>query len=287
MNWTQYLFPGRDFFIPWRDRGGQLCPVRILTLLLLLLPALPLAFDAITGNLGPEPLEEATNVTGAWALRFLMLSLAVTPLGRALAWQKIYQVRRMMGLGAMAWVLAHVALYVVDQDAMWGKIVSEITMRFYLTIGFIAVLGMAVLSFTSSDLWVRRLGRGWKRLHRIVFVLTVLAVLHAVIQAKSNASEPLVMAGLLLWLVLWRAIPVEHAVKLWVMAALSIAADMATAGIEFLWYGNFTNLPAARIFAANFDMAVAPRPALLVALIPLGCVVLIALRRLAGRRLAA
>jgi len=282
VNWREALWPGAEFFTPWRDRGGRLSPLRIAAIALLLAPALWFALGVLTEGFGPEPLKETTQFTGRWALRFLLLSLTVTPAGRLLAWPKLLQLRRMVGLGAVFWVLGHFALYVLDQQGMVWKIAGEIAQRFYLTIGFIAVVGLLVLAFTSSDSWVRGLGRGWKRLHRAVFPITVLAVLHAIIQAKSNASEPLMMAGLLLWLVGWRLLPVPQALWLWVLAGLSLAAGIVTAGLEFLWYDNFTRLPAARIFAANFDWFVFPRPAAEVALIALGFTALVAIRRLAG-----
>ena len=279
------LLPDRDFFIPWRDRRGRLCPVRIPALALLLSPLLLLAWDVVTDQLGD--LEALTHFTGRWALRFLLLSLAVTPVGRVLYWQKLYQTRRMLGLGALAWVAAHVMLYVIDQDGMLGKIVDEILQRFYLTIGAVAVLGLLALALTSTDGWVRYLGQGWKRLHRLVFPLTVLAVLHAIIQSKSNASEPLIMAGLLIWLVAWRLLPLPQALWLRLLAAVSLAVAALTAAMEYLWYDNFTRLPAARIFMANFDLDLAPRPALMVALIPLGFLVFTLCWRLAQRLRAA
>jgi sulfoxide reductase heme-binding subunit YedZ len=279
------VLPDRDFFIPWRDRRGRLCPVRIPALAILLAPVLLPLWDLLTDHLGD--LEELTHFTGRWALRFLLISIAITPMGRLLEWQRLYQVRRMLGLGALGWVALHVALYVIDQDGMLGKIIEEITKRFYLTIGFVAVLGLLALAFTSTDGWVRYLGSGWKRLHRIVFPLTVLAVLHALIQAKSNASEPLMMAGLLLWLVVWRLLPRPLALRLGVLALVSVLVGVATAGLEYLWYANATNLPAARIFMANFNPELAPRPALAVTLIPLAFLALVAVLRLAQRLRAA
>ena len=276
------LWPGADFFTPWRDRAGRLSTLRIAVIALLLTPALWFVAVTLIDGFGPEPLKETTQFTGRWALRFLLLSLLVTPAGRLLAWPRLLQLRRMVGLGAVFWVLGHFSLYILDQQGMVWKIANEIARRFYLTIGFAAVVGLLVLAFTSSDHWVRGLGRGWKRLHRLVFPIALLAVLHAVIQAKSNASEPLMMAGLLLWLVGWRLVPVPPALWLWVLAGLSLAAGLATAGLEYLWYDNFTRLPAVRILAANLDLAVAPRPAALVALIALGFTAVVAVRRLAG-----
>lgn len=281
------VWPGTEFFLPWRDRAGRPSPLRIAAILLMLAPVLAFGVAVLTDGFGPEPLKQTTQFTGRWALRFLLLSLLVTPAGRLLAWPRLLRLRRMIGLGAVFWVLAHFGLYVWDQQGVVWKIASEILLRFYLTIGFVAVLGLLVLAFTSSDPWVRGLGRGWKRLHRIVFPIAVLSVLHAVIQAKSNASEPLMMAGLLLWLIGWRLVPLPAGLRLWVLVALSLAAGAATAGVEYLWYDNFTRLPAARIFAANFDWFVFPRPAAQVALIALGFTGMVALRRLAGGARAA
>jgi sulfoxide reductase heme-binding subunit YedZ len=276
------VLPDRGFFIPWRDGRGRLSRLRIAALAAMLLPMLWPIWDWLHDELGD--LEEITDFTGRWALRFLLISLAVTPMGRVLEWPRLYQLRRMLGLGALGWVGLHVALYVVDQDGMLGKIVEEISRRFYLTIGFVAVLGLLLLGLTSTDGWVRYLGRGWKRLHRIVFPLAVLAVLHAMIQAKSNASEPLVMAGLLLWLVVWRLLPKPLALGVWLLAGAALLVGFATAGLEYLWYANATNLPAARIFMANFNLDLAPRPALAVMLVALILPMLVAVRRLAGRR---
>jgi sulfoxide reductase heme-binding subunit YedZ len=276
------VLPDRGFFIPWRDGRGRLSRLRIAALAAMLLPMLWPIWDWLHDELGD--LEEITDFTGRWALRFLLISLAVTPMGRVLEWPRLYQLRRMLGLGALGWVGLHVALYVVDQDGMLGKILEEISRRFYLTIGFVAVLGLLLLGLTSTDGWVRYLGRGWKRLHRIVFPLAVLAVLHAMIQAKSNASEPLVMAGLLLWLVVWRLLPKPLALGVWLLAGAALLVGLATAGLEYLWYANATKLPAGRIFMANFNLDLAPRPALAVMLIALILPALLVVQRLAGRR---
>lgn len=283
VTWREALWPGADFFTPWRDRAGRLSGLRIAAMLLIIAPALVFAAGIATEGFGPEPLKETTLFTGLWALRVLWFSLLVTPAGRLLEWPRLLQLRRMIGLGAVFWLLAHFALYVIDQQGAIGKIVSEIVLRFYLTIGFVALVGLLVLAFTSSDAWVRGLGRGWKRLHRLVFPVAFLGVLHAIIQAKSNASEPLMMAGLLLWLMGWRLLPREVSLRLGALVALALAIWAATAAAEYLWYANFTNLPAGRIFMANFDLAVAPRPALQAALIALGFAAAVGLRRLVPR----
>jgi sulfoxide reductase heme-binding subunit YedZ len=272
---------------PWRDRAGRLSALRILTLSIMILPALRLFQLWAMDQLGPEPLEAATHETGRWAIRLLIASLAVTPLGRIFNWPRLFQLRRMIGLGALAWVLLHFTLYVGDQNWRLLRVAIEITSRVYLIIGFTALLGLVVLGWTSTDGWMKRLGRGWKRLHRIVFPVALLGLLHAFIQSKADISNAVILAGLLVWLLAWRALPARWQASIPVLAVLSIAALLGAVLIEFLWYALATNLPAARIAAANLDVSFGPRPAVLSGLIAAGFVGLAALRRLAGKRATA
>jgi len=269
---------------PWRDRRGRLSALRICTLALMTAPALRLFQMWAMDELGPEPLEYATHETGRWAIRLLIISLAVTPVGKILDWQKLFQLRRMIGLGALAWVSLHALLYVGDQNWVLWRVATEIATRVYLIIGFVALVGLAVLGWTSTDEWVRRLGRRWKRLHRLVFPIALLALLHAFIQSKADTSQAVIIAGLLIWLLAWRALPLERQTSIPLLAALSVAATFGAVLVEFLWYAAATNLPAARIAAANLDLTFGPRPALISGMIAAGFVLLAALRRLAQRR---
>lgn len=272
---------------PWTDRGGRFSALRLLAFAWITLPGVALLILALTDGLGPEPLEQATHDTGRMALRLLGATLAVTPLGRILDWPKLFALRRMLGLGALAWAVAHALLYAGDQNWVPWRIASEIVLRFYLLIGFLALSGLVVLGWTSTDAWMKRLGRGWKKLHRLVFPIAALAVLHAFIQGKSDVSQAVVMSGLLLWLVAWRALPAARQRHLPTLAALAVGAALAAAGLEWAWYAGTTNLPAGRILAANLDVAFGPRPAVLAGMILLGAVAVAAARRLAGARRAA
>lgn len=272
---------------PWLDRAGRASPLRIGALAALLAPAALLLRAALAGGLGPEPLNAAMHETGRWALRFLVLSLAVTPAGRALQWPRLFQLRRMVGLGALAWAAAHLALYAADQNwALW-RVAGEIASRLYLTIGFAALAGLGALGWTSTDGWVKRLGRGWKRLHRIVFAVAALAILHAFIQARSDPSPAVLLTGLFLFLGGWRLLPARLQGGPLALAGLAAAAALATAGLEYLWYALATKLPAERVLMANLDLSHGPRPAVLAGLAALGFALLVALRRLAGARRAA
>jgi sulfoxide reductase heme-binding subunit YedZ len=167
------------------------------------------------------------------------------------------------------------------------RVAAEIAQRFYLVLGFVALCGLAVLGWTSTDDWMRRLGRRWKKLHRIVFVLTLLALFHAFIQSKSDASQAVLLTGFFLWLIGWRALPADWQGRVPALIALAVAAMLGAALLEFLWYALATNLPAARIAMANLDLAFGPRPAVWVGMVALSLVVLLALRRIVAPRAAA
>ena len=151
--------------------AGRLSALRIGTLAFLLLPAAIAVYDYSTVGFGPRPINDVIHRTGYWALLFLMISLAVTPLRRIARFGKLLDVRRMIGVGAFVYAAAHIALYMADQKYDLWKVGSEIVLRLYLTIGFIALIGLAVLAVTSTDGMVRRLGgKRWQRLHQIVYV---------------------------------------------------------------------------------------------------------------------
>jgi sulfoxide reductase heme-binding subunit YedZ len=245
---------------PWRERNGKLSPLRIVTLAVLVLPAFLILADGWRAGLGPEPLNAVMHESGRWSIRFLIASLAVTPAGRILAWPRLYQIRRMVGVGALAWVLLHLMFYVADQNWIVTTAIAEIATRFYLTIGFVAILGLCALGWTSTDGWRRRLGRDWKRLHRLIFPIVILGMLHAFIQAKSDVGQESLLTGILLWLLLWRLIPARFQPNLLALAVLTALAFLATVGVEYAWYRLATNLPANRIAAANFDLTFGPRP---------------------------
>ena len=127
-------------------------------------------------------------------MRFLLLSLAVTPLRRIANYPKLILVRRMLGLTVLAYGVVHLGLYVVDQNFILSKVVSEIVSRFYLTIGFVALLGLTVLGITSTDGMIRRLGKAWPRLHKSVYLIAILGLIHYYLQAKIDVSDPVYVA---------------------------------------------------------------------------------------------
>ena len=248
---------------PWNDRAGRFSVLRVAALSLAVIPALWIAFDAATGGLGAKPLDEATHRTGDWAVRLLLVTLAVTPLRRITGWNRWVIVRRMLGLAVFAYGLAHLTLYVADQNWHLGRAVIEIAVRSYLTIGFVALTGLAVLAATSTDAAIRRLGRRWSQLHRIVYALAALAVLHFFLQSKINATEATLMMGFLLLLMGLRlAHRAGHPLSApRTLAIVALAAAFGTAALEVLWYGLATGVPWRSVLEANLMLTPWPRPA--------------------------
>ncbi|GJE17938.1 protein-methionine-sulfoxide reductase heme-binding subunit MsrQ [Methylobacterium marchantiae] len=250
------------FSAPWRDRAGRLSGLKLATFLFALAPGLWLAgaygFDA----LGPKPITALIHATGEWAVRFLLLSLAVTPLRRIANFPKLILVRRMLGLTVLAYGLIHLGLYVVDQNFILSKVVSEIVSRFYLTIGFVALVGLAVLGITSTDGMIRRLGKAWPRLHKTVYAIGVLGLFHYFLQAKIDVSAPVYWTGLFLILMGWRAMQrFRLPMNPFTLLGLAIAASLVTALFEAAWYGIKSGVPASAVLGANLEFYDTLRPA--------------------------
>lgn len=268
---------------PWRDPAGRFSPLKAATLVLLALPAAAIVLQAEAGLLGGRPINEAIHQSGDWTVRLLLLSLAVTPGRAVLNWPRLPMLRRMIGVAAALYALLHLSLYAMDQNWNLGRVASEIVLRFYLTIGFLALLGLVALAVTSTDGWQKRLRQRWKKLHRLVFPIAGLALFHYFMQSKADVSSPVFYTGLFVWLLLWRAAPRRWQTRFALLPALAVLAALATAVVEALWYGLATRLPALRVLAANLDPTLW-RPAWQVALAGAAVLAVVGLRRLFGRR---
>ncbi|MCB1434105.1 MAG: sulfoxide reductase heme-binding subunit YedZ, partial [Alphaproteobacteria bacterium] len=159
-------------------------------------------------------------------------------------------------------------------------VASEIALRIYLTIGFAAVLGLAVLAATSTDAMVRRLGKRWKPLHKLIYVIAPLAVLHFFLQSKIDVSEAVLMAGLFILLMSYRVvIGRKFPVSPVVLSTAAVVAAGATALIEFAWYGLATGVDPWAVAKANVMISFGLRPAPLVLLTGIAVTFIVSLRR--------
>src|SRR3954451_4474194 len=199
--------------VPWRDFSGRFSPLKLAVFIALFGPALWTLMAFELGWLGPRAFNEAIHRIGLWTIRFLFIALAITPLRQILQWPRLVLVRRMVGVAAFAYAITHLTLYTADQMFDLVKVASEIVSRIYLTIGFTAILGLSALAATSTDGMVRRLGRRWQSLHRLVYVIALLAVIHYWMQSKLEIWQPTIMAGIYIWLMGYRLLARRLAVR--------------------------------------------------------------------------
>jgi methionine sulfoxide reductase heme-binding subunit len=253
--------------------------LRQVALVLLCMPALNLVWRWYGDDLGARPVTEATHITGDWAVVFLLCSLALTPARAAFDWMPLTQVRRRIGVAAALYASLHFLIYVTDQKWNLVVVALEIVRRFYLTIGFAALVALVAMAVTSTNGWQRRLKRNWKRLHWLVFPATVLALLHFFIQSKANVGEATVAAGLFAWLILWRVMPSSLRNSLGGLLLLAAGATIAALLFEVAWYGLVNHIAPARILGADIDPDLAPRPVHKVLMAALAAALLIGLRR--------
>jgi methionine sulfoxide reductase heme-binding subunit len=226
-------------------------------------PAVWLAFLAFAGELGARPVTEAIRISGDWALRLLWLALLISPARRILAAPRLIRARRILGLGTFGLTVLHFGLYALDQQFDWSVVGLEILLRTYLAVGAAATIGLVALAATSSNRAVRKLGgANWNRLHRAVYAIAGLSWVHLLLRSRTDTSEPMLMFGLLAWLIGYRLVH-RHTrdVTPSRLVGLAAAAALLTAGAETSWHAAATGVDAWRILAANLDIADGLRPA--------------------------
>jgi sulfoxide reductase heme-binding subunit YedZ len=181
---------------------------------------LPLAWYGLglwQDTLGANPIEACTRGLGDWALRFLLITLAITPLRRATGWIWLMKMRRMLGLFVFFYSVLHVVAYLwLDQFFDWAEIGRDILKRPFITAGMVAFLMLVPLAATSSNAMVRRLGGlRWKQLHLLIYPLAMVAVLHFTWMVKIDIAEPalygVVLAVLLGLRLYWRVFDAPRA----------------------------------------------------------------------------
>jgi sulfoxide reductase heme-binding subunit YedZ len=187
-----------------------------------LIPFAHLVWRGYNGNLTADPLVEITNETGIWTLRFIVMTLAVTPIRRLTGWHPVIRYRRMLGLFAFFYVSLHFLTYVVgdrfasldfpDGFVAWSTLINlmasiweDIAKRPYITVGFIALMSMLPLAITSTAGWIRRLGgRNWQRLHRLVYLAGIAGVTHYWWKVKADTLHPIIYAAIVALLLGYR-----------------------------------------------------------------------------------
>ncbi len=184
--------------------------IKPLLFLACLVPFLSVAWRAFGfggTDLGANPVEAVQDTFGQWGLRFLVITLAITPLRDWLNAPWLVMLRRMLGLFAFAYVSLHFLTWLIlDQGLYWPGILIDIAERPFITIGFAALLMLIPLAVTSTNKMMRRLGKRWKSLHKLIYVISIFAVWHYYWQVKADIREPLVYATIVAVLLGWRAL---------------------------------------------------------------------------------
>src|SRR5882672_3328792 len=169
-------------------------------------PAIWLLYQLGTEQFGPVPLGGLTYWSGVWATAILLLALAITPALTIFRWGQLIIVRRMIGVTALAYTIAHIIIYFALRFWNFANIANEMVTRLSLIVASVSTIGLIALGATSLDAAVRRMGaKGWNRLHNAVYVTTALALVHYLLSPGTFPDQYL-MSGMFFWLMVWRVL---------------------------------------------------------------------------------
>lgn len=190
--------------------------IKPVVFILSLLPLVLLFSNLYLDRLGANPFEVLTRSTGEWTLRFLLITLAMTPLRKITGSAWPLRLRRMFGLFTYFYVVVHLSTYLwLDHFFDWDEIITDIIKRPYITFGMLAFVLMTPLAFTSTNYMMRRLGKRWKSLHKLIYPIAILGILHFLLLVKADLLEPVIYALILaiLFILRWKPtlfIKAEH-----------------------------------------------------------------------------
>jgi sulfoxide reductase heme-binding subunit YedZ len=247
---------------PWLDRKRRFSWLKAGTLALMFAPAIWLIDQVATGQFGPVPLGGMTYWSGVWATALLLLALAITPALTLLRWGRLVIVRRMIGVSALAYTVAHIFIYFALRFWNFASIAYEMATRVSLVLATIATAGLIVLGVTSFDAMVARMGlERWQRLHDTVYVLTGLALVHYLLSPDVYAEQYL-LSGIFFWLMGWRLLKRRgRAADAKALAALAVASCLFTTLLEAGWLWAYQGYEPLETLAGNFTFIEGLSPA--------------------------
>jgi methionine sulfoxide reductase heme-binding subunit len=227
-------------FWPWQDRQRRFSWLKASVFLLVLLPGIRLTYQTATGEFGLLAMAFGglTYWSGVWATVVLLMALAVTPIIKVFRWPTLIDVRRMIGVMALIYTIAHIILFFALRSWNFEKIGIETVTRLTLFVAALSTIGLIVLGATSLDAAIRRMGlKGWQRLHNTNYIISALALLHVVL-ARGTYAEQYLLCGLFVWLMLWRVLDRYRLVSdVKALIALAVFCCLFTAFLEaaFMW----------------------------------------------------
>jgi sulfoxide reductase heme-binding subunit YedZ len=272
---------------PWHDRNRGFSWLKAGTFALMWAPAIWLIDQVRTEQFGPVPLGGMTYWSGLWATALLLLALAITPASTILRWGKLIIVRRMIGVTALVYTLAHIIIYFALRFWDFAHIVHEMTTRLSLILAIVATVGLLALSATSLDAAVRRMGpKGWQRLHNAVYALSALALIHYLL-SPDIYPEQYLMSGIFFWLMVWRVLNRRGlGTDATALALLAVVACLVTALLEAGWAWAYHGYEPSMTLGNNFSLVLGVSPAWQILVLGLVVALAAASRRAARPRAA-
>jgi sulfoxide reductase heme-binding subunit YedZ len=225
---------------PWQDRTRRFSWFKASAFALVLAPGIRFTYHVAAGEYGILPIALGGMVywSGVWATAILLMALAVTPALTILRWRALVDVRRMIGVMALVYTLAHIVIYFALRSWNFALIANETVTRLTLIVATLSTIGLIVLGATSLDAAIRHMGaKNWQRLHNTNYVISALALLHVVL-ARGTYPEQYMLCGIFFWLMAWRVLArYGQGADAKALALLAVASCLFTAVLEagFLW----------------------------------------------------
>ena len=247
---------------PWNDRRGQLSPLKATTFGVLFLPAIWLIYQVETGTFGRVPLAGMTYWSGVWATAILLLALAVTPAAKIFRWPQAVVVRRMIGVTALIYTIAHLIIYFALRSWDFAFIGNEMMTRTTLIVATVSTIGLLPLGATSLDAAVKWMGsQRWQRLHNTVYALTALAMIHFLLSPGIYPPQYL-MTGMFFWLMVWRYLDRRGQGRdIRALLLLAVATWFVAAFSETGWVWVYHGFEPGWTFSNNFNLTFGLSPA--------------------------
>ena len=229
-----------QFIWPWQDRSRRFSWLKASTFALMLAPALRTGYLVGIGDYGVMgvALNGLTYWSGVWATVIMLMALAVTPAVTIFRWPALIDVRRMIGVSALVYTLAHIVIYFAFRRWDLALITNDMTTRLTLIVATLSTVGLIALGATSVDAAIRRMGaRNWQRLHTTNYVISALAILHVVL-ARGTYTEQYLLTGIFFWVMMWRVLArYGLGASVTALTTLAVASCLVTALLEagFMW----------------------------------------------------
>jgi sulfoxide reductase heme-binding subunit YedZ len=249
---------------PWRDRQRRFSWLKASTFALMFAPAIWVAYQFGNGQYGfyPMALGGLTYWSGVWATAVLLLALAVTPALRIFRWGALIDVRRMIGVAALVYTIVHIVIYFPLRLWNFAFIANELVTRATLVAATLSTIGLIALGVTSVDAAIRRMGaKNWQRLHNAVYAVNTLAIVHVVI-SRGTAPEQYMLAGVFLWLMVWRVLDrYGLGTDAKALMILTVASSLFTAFLEAIWVWGRRGYEISWTLGNNFTLDLGVPPA--------------------------